>query len=124
MTIATPPKLRLLRFISDACAICRSQEKLQVVERFVEDKQIAVVPLMCADKDGRSPKGTDYEAAYKLSDSYGIRAFPTLVLEAKLDGGSSVEVFRAEGGVNVRELEKIYKESVAEIFQKEAPSWE
>lgn len=119
----TTPKLRLLRFTSESCVICRSQEKLQVVERFVDGKGISVVPVVCADNDNRSPKGSAYETAYKLSDSYNVRAFPTLVVEAKLDGGGSVEVFRAEGGVTVRELEKIYKESCAEIFQKEAPEW-
>lgn len=118
--------VRILRFSSDSCSVCASQKKALIVERFKDAEEInTLTELVCAASEEEMKIPSKAEA-YRLSETYNVQAFPVLVIEAKLDGGDVVELFRAEGGISLVQLRKAHKEALAE-FQvrsaKEAAPW-
>lgn len=105
--LARPP-LRLVRFGSLTCPACMAMAKQGTLDKFkAAHPDVQVVSYDVSDAQGKSPDGTPFEAAYKLSDEYEVTALPTLIFEAKDVG----EVFRVEGAVNARALEKALEQA-------------
>lgn len=99
-------KVYLLKFSSKQCAACLSMARSRVLERFVAaHPEVQIIALDCVDEDGETPEGSSYERNMRLSDTYGVDSFPTLVFES-VSGG---ELASWEGGVPMNELEKTYK---------------
>lgn len=108
---------RVLRFSTDSCTICKAQKRALVIERFRDSlpPSTRLLEQVCA-ADEDEMKDKDKARAYELSDEYEVNAFPTLIVEAKLDGGEAVELCRFEGGVTLKQLEKGFAEAQEELI--------
>lgn len=116
-------QLRILRFTTDYCTFCKAQKKALIVERFKDGQQgMALVELVCAATD-EELKDPNKKRAYELAeeDVYDVKSFPTLIVEARLPDGSAIELFRAEGPITLKQLEKMAEETI--IVRKNGPGW-
>lgn len=118
-------KIRLLRFTSETCHFCAAQKRASTLEKFVQNHpETSIVELVCGDAEGKTPKGSSYASAFKLSDEYDVQSFPVVVFEAQLaDGKSAFEVARAEGNVSLKDFEKIYTETLEDFEVSRTIPW-
>lgn len=113
---------RLLVFKAKSCGHCVQMQKARTIEKFVDKNYPPKIPvhwLDCMDEEGEAPAGTELEKHFKLSDSYGVSGFPTIVIEGKSPTGSTFEIGRADSetvsGFTAKELQRIFKEGLKEF---------
>ena len=113
--MTTPTKLRILKFRSETCGYCLSMDKKQVLETVVKEYPgTEVVTLTISDKEGMSPDGSTYEAAYEISDLHEVSALPCYVIQdeygvefGRVDGASTLTDFRKEVAKAVEEIKHV-----------------
>ncbi len=117
---------RILIFQAEFCGICHGIERAKVVEKFLDKHyppKMPIVRLVCGDKDGEVPPGSDYEKNLKLSDSYAVEGFPTIIIEGKRKDGSGFEIARASAetvsAFTPKELDRVYREGLEAIEEME-----
>lgn len=114
------PEIRIITFSGESCPVCVGMEKAGTVAKFIaKHPEVKAKTLMINDKNGESPKGTEYEKNYELSDAYGVEVVPTLVFEVK-EGG---ELLRFEGGASLKQLEESYEEAIVGLKASREISW-
>lgn len=111
--------LRILRFSTDSCPNCKTQKRQLIVERFRDNiaSTAKVIEYVCAAEQ-EEMKDEAKAAAYKLSEEYEVKAYPTVIVEAKLDGGASIEVCRFEGGNPLKAMEKEFETAKEELISR------
>lgn len=113
---------RLLVFKSAVCSHCEAMDKAKVVEKFTAKNfppKIPVTTLVCLNEEGEVPAGSDFEKAFKVSDGYGINAFPTVVFEGRRKDGSAFEIARADGSTvsdfSLKEFLRVYRDGMEQV---------
>lgn len=102
------PKMTLIKISAESCGPCKAMAKAKTIERFVEKHgNVTFVPYSIADTEGNSDYG-EFKAAEKKTRKYGVSVVPTLIFE----GPTGDELIRQEGGISLRDLEKLYKEAL------------
>ncbi len=105
-------KLRLLKFEAKNCAVCISMNRKRVVENLASEfPELETITLCIADKHGDSPEGSDYEAAYALSDELNVVQLPTYILQTE----HGVEMARHEGDGKLTEFRKLVESATEEL---------
>lgn len=118
--MTTTTKIRLLKFGGGSCPACRAMERAGTLDRFASDNpDVPVHRLDVYDDRGEAAPGSIYEAANTVSDTYEVRALPTIIIET-LDGR---ELAREEGGLNgpqLRSMLKRARENLEEVDEERA----
>lgn len=106
------PQMRLIKWGSKVCPACSHMERSRILENFkATHPDVVIIKLDVADEEGETPKGSEYDRNMKLSDDYGVDSLPTLVFESMTGG----ELASWEGGIPVKELEKLHKAALARL---------
>jgi len=104
--------LVLTKFGALGCAPCKAMERAQTLEKFVEKHpNVEIKKYNTADEDWNPPRGSPFADADKLANRRKVTALPTLIFEAA-DGE---ELVRHEGGLSLRDLERMYLDALDEI---------
>lgn len=114
-----PTAIRLLLFKREACPACDDMDKKRVVEKFTSKNyppKMGVQTLVCMDSEGEVPAGSTFEKNFRLSDGYGVEAFPTVIIEGKRKDGTAFEVARMDSSTvssfSARELDRVFREGM------------
>ena len=111
-TAKADPKMTLVKFGALACGPCRHMEKVQTLEKFVEKHpNVEIKKYETADAEWETPKGSPFAEADKIANRKKVTSLPTLIFEDS-DGK---EILRHEGGISLRDLERMYLDALDEV---------
>lgn len=114
--------LRILTFKSSACPHCDEMDHKKVIDKFIGKHfppKIVAQTLVCLDDSGEAPEGTDFAKNFRISDGYGVQAFPTVIIEGRKKDGTAFEVARMDSetvsAFSARELDRVFKQGMAVV---------
>lgn len=117
--------VRILLFSAEFCGVCKGIEKTRIIEKFVDKHsppRMHVQKLVCGDVNGELST-EEFKKNFAISDSYGVEAFPTFIVEGKRRDGSGFEICRFDSATvshfSLKEFDRVFEAAMADVEEME-----